>query len=351
MRSKIVTSFALALLMVAGAAPSGAAPTSSSSALADGLFRDGKQLLAAGHVAEACRKFEASYRAEAVPGTLLNVALCHEQEGKTASAWVELDQVLAQTKAAPATDRKSAQRKKIAEEHLSALEPHLARLLVKIDEAASTPDLAIKVDDLPLEAAALGTRFPIDPGEHAITATASGKVPFKRSVTAREQQTLTLVIPRLEDLPAPAPARGAPARDAATPAPRVTAPPGRWKRPVGFVALGLGAVGIAFGTAFGVQALTLAQESRNQGCAETTCPTPQALEVYNRGKASARASDVTLALGIASASAGIVLLILAPPAGKRREAGAGAGTGARLYVTIAPALGREAGLGVIGGTF
>lgn len=349
MRSTIVTSFTLAAFV--GAAKAGAAPTSSSSALADGLFRDGKQLLAEGHVAAACRKFEASYRAEAAPGTLLNVALCHEQEGKTASAWVELNQVLAQTKEAPASDRKSAQRRKIAEEHLSAIEPRLVRVVVKLDETASTHDLEIKVDDLPLEPAALGTRFPIDPGEHAITATAPGKVPFKGSATAREGQTLTLVIPRLEDLPVKGPAKGAPARDAAAPAPLepMTAPTGTWKRPAGFAALGLGAIGLAAGTVFGIRALRAAQESRVAGCTETTCPSQVALDIYTAGKESARVSDIALALGIASASAGIVLLILAPSAGKPRAAGASAG--ARLYITAAPALGREAGLGVIGGTF
>jgi hypothetical protein len=349
MRSTIVISVMAAAL--ASTAPTAAAPASNSSALADGLFRDGKKLLAEGRVSEACRKFEASFRAEAAPGTLLNVALCHEQEGKSASAWVELNQVLAQTKDAPATDRKSARRKSIAEEHLAAIEPRLARLEVKIDAAASTRDLEIKVDDLPLEAAALGTRFPVDPGEHEITAAAPGKVPFKSSAIAQEGQTLTLMIPCLDDLPTPTPAKVLPARNPSPEAPREQAKPpvGTWKRPAALAALGLGAIGVATGAGFGIRALTLARDSRDQGCSGTICPTPQALSLYNDGKSAARASDVALALGIVSASAGIALLLLSPPAGKPGAASASAG--ARLYITAAPLLGRSAGLGMIGGTF
>src|SRR5262252_3647063 len=65
---------------------------------ADALFKEGEQLFSAGKVDEACRKFEASQNLDPALGTLINVAVCHAREGKTASAWAEFHDALAQAK-------------------------------------------------------------------------------------------------------------------------------------------------------------------------------------------------------------------------------------------------------------
>src|SRR5262245_11520882 len=43
------------------------------------LFREGRELLGAGKVDEACAKFEQSYQLEHALGSLLNLANCEEQ--------------------------------------------------------------------------------------------------------------------------------------------------------------------------------------------------------------------------------------------------------------------------------
>src|SRR5688572_10857098 len=56
-------------------------------AAAEALFREGRRLLGAGQVDAACEKLAQSQKLDPSGGTLMNLADCHERQGKTASAW------------------------------------------------------------------------------------------------------------------------------------------------------------------------------------------------------------------------------------------------------------------------
>ncbi len=65
-----------------GADTVGVRPLQSAAATkAEELFSEGKALMAAGAVPQACAKFEASNRIEPAMGTLLNLAVCEELAG------------------------------------------------------------------------------------------------------------------------------------------------------------------------------------------------------------------------------------------------------------------------------
>src|SRR5262249_6041948 len=74
--------FPVALLLAAGTAhaqPAGAQ--------AETLFRQGKDLMAKGKIAEACAAFDASQKLEPTISALLNLAACREKNGQLATAW------------------------------------------------------------------------------------------------------------------------------------------------------------------------------------------------------------------------------------------------------------------------
>src|SRR5512147_2936876 len=59
----------------------------SSTAQAETLFRQGKDLIAHGKIAEACAAFDASQKLDPTIATLLNQAACREKNGQLATAW------------------------------------------------------------------------------------------------------------------------------------------------------------------------------------------------------------------------------------------------------------------------
>src|SRR4030095_12249844 len=105
-------------------------------ALARELFYQGRELLQAKDYERACAKFAESQRLDPGGGTLLNLALCHELTGKTASAWAEFDQALRMARADQRPDREE-----FAQTHMSALAPRLSRVRVVVAPKARLPGL------------------------------------------------------------------------------------------------------------------------------------------------------------------------------------------------------------------
>ena len=127
-----------AAILCGGARPAAADPTPEDAALATTLFQDGRALMAAGRLAEACPKLEESQRLDPGGGTLLNLALCHEQAGRLARSWSEFNDAAAVARRDGRRDRELA-----ADSHAAALWPRLSKLTVSVPPASIVEGLRV----------------------------------------------------------------------------------------------------------------------------------------------------------------------------------------------------------------
>jgi hypothetical protein len=216
------------------------AQSGSNKAAAEALFSEGRSLASTGKCDEAIPKFQASQKLDPGVGTLLNLADCYEQVGKTASAWAEYREVIALARAAG-----SKEREELATQKAKALEPKLSRLAIKVSGDAS--GLSITRDGEALESAELGVAIPVDPGTHVIEASAPGKQKFSQSVeVGKDGDSKVVEIPALADggEAGPGPGPGEPAKSGG----------GSAQGTMGLVMGGVGIVGVAVGAVFGLSA-------------------------------------------------------------------------------------------------
>ena len=211
-RSIGISGVVAALLLAPGAAW---AQSETRAAVAEGLYRQARDLMAAGKYDEACPKFAESQRLDPATGTLLNLASCHEKQGKLATAWIEYSDALAAARRDQREDRVEYARQRTAE-----LEPKLSRLTLLLDAGADHPGLALELDNAALGRAVVGAPMPVDPGAHVIKASAPGKKPWTQTIeigALADQKALT--IPPLEDAPPEATAVQPGAGNVSLPAP------------------------------------------------------------------------------------------------------------------------------------
>jgi len=189
-RSSILASAVVLLAASSGLAQSG-------TAIAEGLFREGKKLLDEKKFSEACPKFEESARLEPSSGVELALGICYEGLGKTASAWAAYESAVSLARRDNRKDREKAATAKAA-----ALEPKLAHVTFHVPEpVANLPGLQVKEDNVVIGAVAW-KNAPVDPGAHTLEVTANGKKPWQTSFTIDGPATAkTVEIPALEDAP------------------------------------------------------------------------------------------------------------------------------------------------------
>lgn len=317
---------------------------------AESLFREGRALLDAKRYDEACPKLAESQRLEPGAGTLLALAMCHEAQGKPATAAAELKRASELGRRVGRQDLASA-----AARRAQALESSVPHLVVRLPEKEGSA-YRVRCDGEPIGQAELGAPLPLDPGEHRVDVAADGTMSRSYVVRLTGAGTVEILVERLDDMaasprggvlvtppkPAPDPRPVTAAPDSAI----AEAPPSRGaaQRTTGLVLVGAGVLGLGAGAYFGGQALSESSQPKRL-CPDASCPDAEAVGLNDSAKDSFKLSVLSLAAGTSAITVGAIVYFLAPhgPA-SRGDAKAPRGT-ARVIPAAGPS---GVSLGVVG---
>jgi hypothetical protein len=289
--------FVVALVFACSAKIAAAAdPSTATVATAQALFDEARKLFDDGRFHEACEKFGASAKIEPREGTLLNLALCHQKEGKTASAWVEFIAARARARA-----EGHPEREKFATERIDALAATLTRLRLVVAAESRAPGLTLTLDGEKTADAAWNTDIPVDPGPHVVEASAPGRVAWRKDIDVEgrvDHPVAVLEVASLSPLANPSPPPGSPtvadvhARS-------------NGERLLGFSLVGVGIVSVVVGSVFGAAAIDKSHDAQS-ACVGSECG-PPAQALHQEGIRDAWVSDFTIGGGLLVAAVGAYL--------------------------------------------
>ncbi len=310
---------------------------------ADALFARGREAMTARDYAQACALLQDSYLLDPATGSLLALAICHEWEGKLASAFREYEDV-----AARGEDEGRPDRARAASERVAALRPALSTLTLHLAaDTRSSAGREVRIDQALVDPSMYELPIPVDGGTHEVVVSAPQKQTFRVSVNmAAHHDNQTVSIPALSSgavMPEPTirRPRAVPIVQPVAGAQAERSQNGTESRPylraVGITTLSAGLVALVAGTL-----LTLKDvhdnNVQNSGCSKAGCVDDPPQTPLTLGGTSSAA----LIAGASLTVAGTVMLIIARRAERSDEAPA---------VTLAPVVAGRAAGAVLRGHF
>lgn len=273
-----------------------AQPKPADSARADSLFKSGRKKMAEKKIDEACADFAESQRIDPSGGTLLNLAVCHDAQGKSVTAAAELVQVIQLAK-----DAKNADALKLAEEALAKAKSNRSSLTIAPDEGAlRRAKLAVSLDGKAFDPAMYGKRIAVDAGHHVVVADDAAGAHAKVEIDVGKNGDRQTVVVSFPNTPVVADTHDEPA-----PIPAASSKP---SRAPAFIAFGAGAVGLGVGIVSGV----IASSSWNDAkavCPDRVCPSAEGLSKYDSAKTAAIISDIGIGAAVVGVGVGTILLL------------------------------------------
>lgn len=313
------------MVVATAAGDARAEPSEGSAAAAESLFQEARKLIDAKRFSEACPKLVASHKLAPAVGTLLNLADCYEKAGQLASAWARFHEAIALAQRLGRPDRE-----KTAKDRAEKLEPRMIRLTI----VSLEKDAEVKLDGSVLDPAVLGTAVPVDPGKHAIEASAKGKKPFTTTIDVSDRvRTPSVEIPMLDVDPEAAKASAAAANADKNP-PEERGSDGSGQRIASYVLMGVGVVGLGVGTVFGLKTSSTWSDAKTH-CTGLECDRT-GVQLATDAKNAGTVSTIAFVAGTALLAGGAILFFTTPKgaskAGASRDMRVGVGVGVSSLV-------------------
>jgi hypothetical protein len=255
------------------------------------LFEDARKLAKDGRCADAIPMLNESVRLAPSVGALLNLGLCSQTAGKTATAhgWFKKAEELATARNDPRRDEASTRARD--------LEASLSTITIVVPTPANTPDLNVLVDDVVIPREHWSLPIPTDPGAHVIEVRSStvGRRVERVNVRANGDHAQFYV----------------PSQAAASTGSPGEEPPSRPMRTIGFVAGGVGLGALVAGTVLGALALGARSDLRARCPEYPTCPASDRVEVDKLNSREGTFADLAtwsfVGAGVLLVSSGILV--------------------------------------------
>ncbi len=264
--------------------------------MARSLMDEGDRKVEASDFKGALRAYRAAHAIMGVPSTGIEVARVEEKLGHLVEARkVALEVMRLPVK--PGEPKPFTEARASAKKLAAALEPRIPLLTVVVQGVPESAPVEVKIDGVLLPSESARVAQPIDPGQHEVSAAATGLPPVSKEVDVVEAQRMKVTL-----------ALG----DAAL-ADDDTDKPGRRLSPLVYVGFGLGGVGLITGAITGGLSLSRAG-TVEELCPGGTCATQtklsEATPVNDSARTFANVSNVAFALGVASVGLGVAGIFL-----------------------------------------
>ena len=306
-------------------------------ASARALGTEGVRLADSGDCVSATRKLEAAEKLYHAPTTLERLGECQVNLGQLVAGTESLNRVVREALPPSAPPAFVAAQHRAAQ-LLATAQPRIGKLRIHV-EGAPLDKVAVTVDGASVPAALFDGDRPTDPGAHEV----KGGAPGFKTATATVQlpdggnSAVSLVLEPDPSAAGASPPAGATTAAIASPsAPGTSTPAGSAPAPnrvPAFVAFGIGGVGIAVGSVFGIMALGT-KSSLDNACVNKVCPATSQSDI-DALSTRATISNIGFAVGVVGVAVGAVLLVTA----HGTEAPPAAATSPAARVHVSPWLG------------
>ena len=313
----VAASLPLAMLT---SAPSAFAQAASSEDIAQArqLGQQAQTAFDAGNYAESEKLWAAAAKLYAAAPTLtLGLARTQAKLGKVVAAQENYNKIIREVGNATAPPPAFAAALESAKTEIIAVSAKVASVTISV-EGPTAP--SVTIDGQPVNAAALGLKRPVDPGQHLVKATAEGFKPAEMPFTVADggNAAAALKMEKGEN-----PVVGTPGG--------TTEPPGAdtggksSNKTLALVAFGVGGAGLVVGAITGILAIGKASDL-DEKCKDKNCP-PTEQDSVDSYKSMGTISTIGFIVAGIGGATGLVLLLTSP------KSGSGSAGGSR-YATV-----------------